>query len=172
MGDAQLTEALERLAAAAQLTDVLETVRKAARAIVSADGATVVLREDDKCFYADEDAMSPLWKGQRFPARDCISGWAMVYGKTAVVRDVTLDDRIPIEAYRPTFVKSLAMVPVGRPAIAAIGTYWAHHHAATAEDIEMLETLANSTAEALDRIGLDGAPFTPTSARDTYAVGS
>ena len=30
------------------------------------------------CYYADEDAISPLWKGQRFPMSACISGWAML----------------------------------------------------------------------------------------------
>ena len=42
--------------------------------LVGADGATFVLRDGDCCYYVDEDAISPLWKGQRFPLEACISG--------------------------------------------------------------------------------------------------
>ncbi len=45
----------------------MAVVRHAARELTGADGATFVLRDADKCFYADEDAIAPLWKGQRFP---------------------------------------------------------------------------------------------------------
>ena len=101
-----------------------------------AQGATFVLREDDRCFYADEDAIAPLWKGQRFPIATCISGWAMLHDETAVVPDITVDERIPLEAYLPTFVRSLVMVPVGSPTpVAAIGAHWSHHYHATPDEI-------------------------------------
>ena len=45
----------------------MDIVRHAARQLVGADGATFVLRDGDKSFYADEDAIAPLWKGLRFP---------------------------------------------------------------------------------------------------------
>ncbi|HET6794882.1 MAG TPA: GAF domain-containing protein, partial [Acidimicrobiales bacterium] len=168
--DATVTEAdgsfragvLRRLQAAADLGSVQEVVRTAARRLADADGATFVLRDGDKCFYADEDAMSPLWKGQRFPLTNCISGWAMMHAQTVVVSDITLDERIPIEAYRPTFVRSLAMVPIGgeRP-VAAIGVYWAQLHAATADELEALHALADAAGDAIARIGLVGAPVLP-----------
>jgi hypothetical protein len=59
------------------LPEIQEIVRGGARRLTGADGATFVLRDGDKCFYADEDAIEPLWKGQRFPLEQCISGWAM-----------------------------------------------------------------------------------------------
>jgi hypothetical protein len=37
----------------------------------------------------------------------------MLNDDVAIVPDITGDDRVPLEAYRPTFVKSLVMVPVG-----------------------------------------------------------
>jgi hypothetical protein len=40
-------------------------VRAAARRLTGADGATFVLRGGAQCHYADEDATSPLRKGQR-----------------------------------------------------------------------------------------------------------
>lgn len=131
-----------------------EIVRTAARTVSHSHGATLVLREGDQCFYADEDAVSPLWKGQRFPLTKCISGWAMLHDEMVVVPDITQDPRIPQEAYRPTFVKSLAMVPIGRAVpIGAIGTYWANVHIASAGEMEALADLSDSAYRALQRVG-------------------
>lgn len=154
--------ASSRLRTAEDLESVQEIVRTAARRLADADGATFVLRDVDLCFYADEDAMSPLWKGQRFPITNCISGWAMLNAQTAIVPDITKDDRIPIESYRPTFVKSLAMVPIGddKP-VGAIGAYWARPHVAAPAELDALRELARSTAEALDRVGMLDASRPP-----------
>ncbi len=141
----------ERLGSATDLAAIQEIVRAAGRSVARAHGSTLVLREDDQCFYADEDAISPLWKGQRFPITQCISGWAMLHAEPAVVPDVYRDERIPVEAYRPTFVKSLAMVPIGDEPIGAIGAYWATYHTATASELAALRELARLTASALAR---------------------
>lgn len=134
--------------------------RTEARRLARSDGATFVLRDGDRCFYADEDSIAPLWKGQRFPLDQCISGWTMLHAGPAVVPDISTDERIPQAAYRSTYVRSLVMVPVGAPTVAAIGAYWdaaAPHHDAVAP----LEHLAGRVALALDRIGLSGAPWAP-----------
>lgn len=160
MDDDFLAGVITRLRRADDLSTVQEIVRTGARSLARADGATFVLRDVDHCFYADEDAISPLWKGQRFPLTNCISGWAMLHAQSVVVPDITVDDRIPLESYRPTFVKSLAMVPIGEEKpIAAIGAYWASPHAPTAAEMSALESLAAAVAEAIERIGLfDAAP--------------
>jgi two-component system CheB/CheR fusion protein len=86
----------------------------------------------------------------------------MLHGEPAVVPDITTDPRIPQSAYRPTFVKSLLMMPVGSPEpSAAIGAYWARPHRPTEEEIANLRTVAERTAEALLRVGLTGAPWAP-----------
>jgi len=142
-------------------------VRTLARTAANADGATFVLREGDRCFYADEDSIGPLWKGQRFPISSCISGWAMVHDEVVVVPDISVDERIPLEAYRPTFVRSLMMAPVGRDRpVAAIGAYWARLHRATEEEQRQVLAVADAAAAVLDRIGLDTAPWAPTFADD------
>ncbi len=46
---------------------IVEIVRHAARVLTGADGATFILKDKDKCYYVDEDAIEPLWKGKRFP---------------------------------------------------------------------------------------------------------
>ncbi len=152
---ARLLAAAKALAAAQDLPGLMEVVRHAARDLTDADGVTFVLREGDLVHYADEDAISPLWKGQRFPATACISGWAMIHRQTVVIEDIYADDRIPHGAYRPTFVKSLAMVPV-RPEdpVAAIGSYWARRHRATQREVELVESLAGLTSVALANVAL------------------
>ncbi|QGN35139.1 GAF domain-containing protein [Microlunatus sp. Gsoil 973] len=150
------------LDAAKSVVEVGEVVRHLGRSCCRADGATFVLRENDQCFYADEDAIAPLWKGQRFPIGSCISGWAMMHGEPAVVPDITTDARIPQSAYRPTFVKSLLMMPVGAPdPSAAIGAYWARLHWPTDQEIGNLRALAQRTATVLRRVGLTEAPWAP-----------
>ena len=161
-----MTELLAGLDAAQTLGEVGEIVRVEARRRTGAQGATFVLRENDRCFYADEDAIAPLWKGQRFPIATCISGWAMLHDETAVVPDISVDERIPLEAYLPTFVRSLVMVPVGSPTpVAAIGAYWSRRYRATPDEIASLEDLAAQTADAIRRVGLDDAPWAPTFSR-------
>src|SRR5262249_18720737 len=108
----RLIAAVQELSLAPTLASVQEVVPPAARELTAGDGATFVLREGDKCFYADENAIAPLWKGQRFPISACVSGWAMLNSRVAVVEDIYSDPRVPTNAYRPTFVKSLVMVPV------------------------------------------------------------
>lgn len=145
-----LEDATNRLREATRLETVQEIVRTTARRLVDADGATLVLREGNLCFYADEDAMSPLWKGQRFPVDTCISGWSMLNRQAAVIPDIRDDERIPQDAYRPTFVRSLVMVPVRVTApVGAIGAYWAMPRRATEADAETLAVLAEATAQAL-----------------------
>jgi GAF domain-containing protein len=125
-------------------------LRGSVRPAVQADGATVVRREADSCYYAEEDAIAPLWKGQRFPLNECISGWAMLNRETVTIPDIRVDSRIPQRAYRPTFVRSLVMVPIGAEwAVAAIGAYWADGHQATPAEIGTLERLAAAAAGAL-----------------------
>ncbi len=153
---------IDALAEATDLTGVGAVVRTAARRITGALGATFVLRDGDSCFYADEDAIAPLWKGQRFPLATCISGWAMLNVATAIVPDIEADPRIPLAAYRPTFVRSLVMVPVGAPEpVAAIGAYWSVTRTPTQTEVSGLEALAAATAAAIRRIGLGDAPWAP-----------
>jgi diguanylate cyclase (GGDEF)-like protein len=150
---ATLTSAVQELSLVRSLEDVQSIARTAARRLAQADGATFVLRDDDKCFYADEDAVSPLWKGQRFPLSACISGWAMLNRRPVAIEDIYVDERIPHEAYRPTFVKSLVMVPIRTmDPLGAIGVYWADRHRATEREIGAAQALADSTAVALEHV--------------------
>lgn len=148
-----LVGVIQDLSLARDMPTIMEIVRKAARELTGADGATFVLREGDLCYYADENAISPLWKGLRFPMPACISGWAMIHGEAVAIEDVYEDARIPVDAYRPTFVKSLCMVPIRTKApIGAIGNYWASRHRATPQELELLQALADSTSVSMENV--------------------
>ncbi len=148
-----LVNAVQELSLARHLDQVTKIVRTAARKLAGADGATFVLKEKELCYYVDEEAIGPLWKGQRFPMNTCISGWSMMNRRPAVIEDIYQDDRIPVDAYRPTFVKSLLMVPIRTiDPIGAIGSYWADSYHPSEEEIKMLQSLADITAVTLENV--------------------
>lgn len=149
----RLLHVVQELSAARNLDTVMDIVRHSVRDLTGSDGATFVLRENDFCYYAEEDAISPLWKGNRFPLETCISGWVMLNRKPAIIEDIYVDSRIPLDAYKRTFVKSLATVPIktNNP-IGAIGCYWSERHIATPEQIKVLQVLADTAAIAMENI--------------------
>ena len=53
-GMERLLLAVQELSLAQELADVQRVVRTAAREMLGCDGATIVLRDEDTCFYADE----------------------------------------------------------------------------------------------------------------------
>lgn len=148
-----LVRTVQELSLARDMNKVMELVRTAARTLTGADGATFVLKENDNCYYADEDAIGPLWKGSRFPMTACISGWSMLNKKAVVIEDVFSDPRIPADIYSSTFVKSLVMVPIRTiDPIGAIGNYWATQRKPTEQEIWLLQSLADITAVTIENV--------------------
>jgi light-regulated signal transduction histidine kinase (bacteriophytochrome) len=77
----------------------------------------------------------------------------MLNRQPVVIEDIYADHRIPHDAYRPTFVKSLVMVPIRTvEPIGAIGTYWATPHKATPEEVNLLQALADSASIAMEAV--------------------
>lgn len=155
--DKNVAAVQESLRNARTLDAVMAVLRVAAREWTRADGVTVVLREGDLCYYAEENAIGPLWKNRRFPINDCVSGWAMLYRQQVVIPDIYEDTRVPLSVYEPTFVRALAMVPIRRDRpIGAIGAYWRVVHRASTYELSALETLAGLAGDALARVSNDG----------------
>jgi GAF domain-containing protein len=149
----RLLQAVQELSLTRSLPEIQRLVRSSARALTGCDGATLVLRDNDKCYYAEEDAIAPLWKGSRFPIQTCISGWAMLNRQAAIIPDIYRDSRIPHTLYRPMFVKSLVMVPIRRlDPIGPIGNYWAYHHEPSEQEVRLLQALADSTSIAMENV--------------------
>lgn len=145
--------ALRQLFSAVSLDEAIQLVCATARRLAGADGASFVLWDKQQCFYAGEDAIVPLWKGQRFDSGTHISSWVMESREPALVPDIRRDSRIPLDLYRDTFVRSLVMVPVhtGYP-IGAIGAYWATEHSAAPDLVAQLQTLADFAAIAIESL--------------------
>jgi diguanylate cyclase (GGDEF)-like protein len=148
----RLLRAARDLSLARTQHEVQRIVANAARELAGSDGAAFVLRDDGKCHYVDEDAIAPLWKGHAFPIDNCISGWSMLNRRSASIPDIYRDPRVPHEAYRPTFVKSLLMVPIGADPVGAIGNYWAQPRKASDEEESLLLQLADLTAIAMENV--------------------
>lgn len=150
-----LVDVVQLLSQARTLDAVASIVRTYARELTGADGATFVLRDNGQCYYIEENAISPLWKGRRFPMSICISGWVMLNARSVIIDDIYSDTRIPFDAYRPTFVKSLTVVPVRRNnPVAAIGNYWATSHHSSEHELKILQALADTTSVALENAQL------------------
>ena len=128
--------------------DASELGRRAtanARALLGADGCTLVLRDGDACAYVEEDAIAPLWKGRRFALDACMPGLVMRSHGYLVIGDVRDDPRVPREVYAPTFVRGLALVSIGRDqALGALEACWSEPHEADASELERLRTLAEA----------------------------
>ena len=150
-----LVEAIKELSISSTMDGIIDIVRFYTRKLVNADGSTFILREGDSCFYAGEDTISPLWKGQYFSLSDCISGWAMLNKQTVIIEDIYSDDRIPIDAYKSTYVKSLAISPIriSEP-LGAIGAYWANTYVPSEIEIKLLNSLSDSAAKAVENVQL------------------
>ena len=145
-----LEAARDRIAVVETMDSLLEVIRTTARAVCSADGVAFAVRDGDNCHYVEEDAIGPLWKGQRFPIEACISGWCMLNGATVAVEDIFADPRIPHDAYRRTFVRSLVMAPVRTHApVAALGAYWSHRRSFSPREIATVEALADAAGGVL-----------------------
>jgi len=150
-----LHEIIGALAAAPTLDALTSILREKARVSIGADGVSFVMREGEMCYYVDEDAIAPLWKGRRFPIGACISGWVMRHGQMAVVPDIYADPRVPHDAYRDTFVKSLVMAPAPQVApLAAMGAYWAVRREPSWNEQYTLQALANGAGAALRNMKL------------------
>ncbi len=150
-----IVQVVQKLSQARDIQTIMRIVRTAARDLTGADGATFILKDGDMCYYAEEDAISPLWKNRKFPMEACISGWVMQNGQSVVIDDIYQDKRIPADVYRPTFVHSLAMVPIRRSSpIGAIGNYWASNYSASQEEINLLQALADTTCVAMENVGV------------------
>lgn len=146
----RITAVLDDIATSQSTLRVARVATHGARELLGADGITFVVREEDTCFYLDEEAISPLWKGRRFPAETCISGWVMEHKTPAIIPDIRVDARIPQDAYRPTFVRSLVMIPIrNHIVVGALGAYWATEHLATKTEVRTLVAIASAAAAVL-----------------------
>ena len=148
-----MTATTSALGKAQSLAEILEILRQSARAVLRSDGVTVVRREGDTVAYVGEDAVAPLWTGQRFPIATCVSGMAMMQRQLIVISDIRSDPRVPLNAYLSTFARSMAMAPIGLgEPVAAIGAYWRSVQPIDEDALVLLDMLARGASAQYERI--------------------
>lgn len=149
----RLKEAMGQLSEASSVEALVAILRHSGRVVAGADGLAVIRREGDLVAYLAEDSPQPLWTGRRFAISACISGLAILEGKPILIPDVYADQRVPHAAYRPTFVRSMAMYPIGlfKPTM-AIGAYWSDPGPINPVSATLLATLARFAGVTHGRI--------------------
>ncbi|MCE3296054.1 MAG: sensor histidine kinase [Crocinitomicaceae bacterium] len=147
--------AVQELYLAKDLESIARIACTAARKLTGAEGAAFVLREENQCYFMNEDAVSPLWKGSYFTLQNSVDGWAMLNSEPVMIEDIYQDERISPEDYQGTFVKSMMSVPVRREdSIAAIGNYWAKPHAPSKEKLTWVRALADAVSCSIENVKL------------------
>ncbi|QNE33054.1 GAF domain-containing protein [Sphingomonas sp. NBWT7] len=153
-----VSKAIDALGAVWSVDAALEVLRAHTRRIALADGVCVVRRISATVLYVGEDAIAPLWTGQRFPIEQCVSGRAMIERQVILIPDIATDPRVPLNAYLSTFVASMAMIPLGSgEPFAALGLYWAQAQPIEPAALTLVETLARSANATFERLALRGA---------------
>jgi len=152
-----LLSAVQALSFTREPGQVQRIVKTAARQLTRSEGASFVLRDGAACHFVDEDAITPLWKGLRVPQESRIEGWAMLNRQSVQIHDLAADPRLDASVYQPTFIRSLAVVPIRtHEPIGAIGVYWAEANAPTDDDLRLLIKLADAASLAIENIRIHG----------------
>jgi len=151
----KLIAVIKELSTAHTEPEVYKIVASAARILANANGSAFVKKDGDFCSYVEEDSREPLWKGGRFPLTNCITGWVMLNKEPAFIEDIYKDSRIPLELYKPTYIRSLAAIPIfsDNPK-AALCSYWDKNYSPTSNEVQLLQTLADAAAISLQNIDL------------------
>jgi signal transduction histidine kinase len=149
----KLIEIIKDLTLAQTIEQSQQIIAASARDLMHSDGASFVFLENEGCFYAEENAMAPLWKGKWFPLNDCICGYSMIQKIPVIVPDIYNDSRIQTMHYSGTFVRSLMVVPVNSIApLGAIGCYWKEYYTPSEIEVRLMQTLADAASRTIDNI--------------------
>ncbi|MFC5864190.1 GGDEF domain-containing protein [Acidicapsa dinghuensis] len=150
---ADLLASIHQILALKSLDEIYQSICATARRLADSDGAALILSEKNRCFYAAEDAIAPLWKGQRFAAARCASGWSMERRESIFIPDIKYDPRVPADLYSATFVQSLAVVPMSADnPIGAVGVYWARTRDLDPVLLAVLQNFASFAAVVIEKI--------------------
>ncbi|WP_353931975.1 diguanylate cyclase [Okeanomitos corallinicola TIOX110] len=143
----------QNLCLAHSLEEITKIVLLAVRELTHSDGATFAILDNGFSYYVDENAITPVLKGQRFPVNLDISGWVMMNRKTRIIENILNEQQVYIHVYKHNFIESMTVVPIcSEKPVGAIGAYWSNHHQGTTEELEILELLAKSTAVAVENL--------------------
>jgi hypothetical protein len=81
----------------------------------------------------------------------------MLHRQAVSIPDISADLRVPQDAYRPTFVRSLVMVPIrSQDPVGALGAYWAEQRQPVPETVRWLQALADAASAGIEAIRATG----------------
>lgn len=150
---AALAKAIHLMLMSRSIEEGVETVRAAGREIVGADGVAIVRRYGNESAYVAEDCIAPLWAGQRFPLESCAAGMAILDNAPMLVPDISRAPRIPLNLYIATFVRRMAIYPIGvAEPIGAICAYWREEGEIDEDTNAILTALARSMGSTFDAL--------------------
>ncbi len=140
-----LMDIMDGLFLAREVNTVVAAVRKAVQDYMGADSATFNLCE--------RKVITPMWRGREFPVDSYLTALVMITRQPAIIEDIRTDDRIPGDVRRPSFVKSLIMLPI-RPCspIGVIGAYWSVKYSSPSESVKILKSLGDIASFAIRNI--------------------
>jgi signal transduction histidine kinase/DNA-binding NarL/FixJ family response regulator len=154
-GWARLIQTIQSLTGASNTERIFELVRQTARALVACDGVMIALRDGEHFHVVEEESIPTFWRGRRLPLEGTIEGWVMRHRAALTVPDVTADVRISPDFYRGTFVKSLVVAPIRtEDPLGVVSLYWDRVRQPTAEEMDLLQALADITAFAYEGLQL------------------
>jgi signal transduction histidine kinase/DNA-binding response OmpR family regulator len=153
---AALNKTGQAITSTLDLDEVLKLAMAEARAMLDAEGASVLLydtTEDELVFAASAGLGSDVLVGTRMPATAGIAGWAMQKAQPVLVRDAQNDKRFygRVDDLTGVTTHSLVAVPLTCKG-QAIGVIEAINRTGRAfdeHDLELLGTLAGSAAIAI-----------------------
>jgi hypothetical protein len=93
--------------------EAVATLRSAVCEIAGAHGMMLAARDGNEIVCVAQDPLSPVHTGDRFPFRLCLSGRTMLSGEPTIIPDVVLDKTVPLNAYFGTYMRTMAVIPLG-----------------------------------------------------------
>jgi signal transduction histidine kinase len=151
-----IVEIVQQLASCDAVADVVRVLAGSTRTHVGAHGATVAMRDGERCRFLEQDATDAMWIGRDVPLDACLSGWTILHDAQLVVPDTREDPRLPRDAYEASFARSVVITPIecAGEVIGALGAYWAQPRTPSEMECATLQAIANSAALALVNVRL------------------
>lgn len=117
-------------------------------AILSANDASMVMRDGDWCYEVDIDPRGELWRGPVTPLNRVIGGWVILHRAMVQLPEVRETDVFAggnkLPSYTAVVVPIRLMSPIG-----ALNAFWSDYHWLTeAENWDLLQ-LAEASGERL-----------------------
>jgi signal transduction histidine kinase len=165
--DEVLADFVARLTTAHTFEDVATLATEAVCRVTGADGATLVVADDNVCFAVDAASMRSARSAQRFSLGDCLYGSVIRQPRALHIRDAGADDRSAYDPHVPASATTLCILPLRPTApVGALGMHWHAAHEPSTGERMAAESIAAATALAVENLRLRKAMLRNAAERD------